>query len=84
MALIDTIGFVAGTLTTISFIPQVLKTWKDKSAKDISLTMFLLFSIGILLWLIYGLGKNELPIIVPNFVTLVLASTILGFKFKYG
>jgi MtN3 and saliva related transmembrane protein len=84
MALIDTIGFVAGTLTTISFVPQVLKTWREKSAKDISLSMFLIFSLGIFLWLLYGVGKGELPIVLPNLITLILASTILGFKFKYG
>jgi MtN3 and saliva related transmembrane protein len=84
MALIDTIGFVAGTLTTISFVPQVLKTWREKSAKDISLSMFLIFSFGIFLWLLYGVGKGELPIVLPNLITLILASTILGFKFKYG
>ena len=84
LSIVNTIGFIAGTLTTISFIPQVLKTWKNKSAKDISLGMFLLFSIGVFLWLIYGIGKGELPIILPNLITFILASTILGFKLKYG
>jgi MtN3 and saliva related transmembrane protein len=80
---IDLLGLVAGTLTTISFLPQVIKIWTSKSAKDISLTMFLLFSAGIFLWLIYGVFISSLPVILSNAITLVLASIILLFKFKY-
>ena len=84
MDLITLVGLAAGTLTTIAFIPQVLKTWQSKSAKDISLGMFLCFSLGVLLWLIYGLQNQDLPIIVANSMTLIFASTILVFKFRYG
>lgn len=83
MDLVTIIGLVAGFLTTISFLPQVIKTWRSKSAKDISLLMFLSFCLGVLLWIIYGLLLGELPIIIANVITLILAGTILFFKFKY-
>ncbi len=51
----DTLGLIAGGLTTISFLPQVIKTWRSRSAKDLSFRMFGIFSVGVLLWLIYGL-----------------------------
>lgn len=84
MDLITLIGLVAGGLTTIAFLPQVVKTWQSKSAKDISLGMFLTFCIGVFLWIIYGFFVNDLPVIIANVLTLVFASTILFFKFKYG
>jgi MtN3 and saliva related transmembrane protein len=84
MNLVDSIGLMAGTLTTISFLPQVIKIRRSKSAKDISLGMFLTFCIGVFLWLVYGLFIQSLPVILANSITLVLASTILFFKFKYG
>jgi MtN3 and saliva related transmembrane protein len=84
MTFIDILGLLAGTFTTISFLPQVIKIWRTKSVKDISLAMFSIFSIGVFLWLIYGLFIDSLPVILANSVTLVLASTILVFKFKYS
>jgi MtN3 and saliva related transmembrane protein len=81
--LIEMIGLVAGSLTTISFLPQVIKTWKSRSAKDLSLVMFSLFCFGILLWLIYGILIGSLPVILSNAFTLVLSSTILFFKLKF-
>ncbi len=78
------IGFLAGALTTISFVPQVIKVWKSKSTKDISLGMFLLFTIGVSLWLAYGLWINDPPIIVANLVTVVLAILILIAKLRFG
>jgi MtN3 and saliva related transmembrane protein len=80
MESIDVLGYVAASLTTVAFVPQVIKTWKSKSAKDISLIMFLLFNIGIILWLIYGIVIESMPIILANIVTGILALTILGFK----
>lgn len=81
--IIESIGLVAGSLTTISFLPQVIKTWKSRSAKDLSLVMFSLFCFGILLWLIYGILIGSLPVILSNAFTLVLSSTILFFKLKF-
>ena len=84
MNFITLVGLLAGTLTTIAFLPQVIKTWQSKSAKDISLGMFLTFCTGVCLWIIYGLCVRDLPVIATNVATLVFASTILAFKLKYG
>ncbi|MGL5080637.1 MAG: SemiSWEET transporter [Microcoleaceae cyanobacterium] len=83
MTLVTLIGLLAGTCTTVAFLPQVLKTWKTKSTQDVSLEMFIIFCIGVSLWLIYGLLLQDLPIIIANVLTLILASIILGFKLKY-
>lgn len=77
------LGLGAGTLTTVAFVPQVLKTWRSKSGNDISLGMFLLFSTGVLLWLIYGILIDALPVILANAVTLVLSLTVLVLKLRY-
>ena len=76
-------GFAAGLLTTIAFVPQVWKTWRTKSAKDLSLGMTSLFAAGVALWLIYGFLLNEPPIIFWNVITMVLASLLLVFKLKF-
>jgi MtN3 and saliva related transmembrane protein len=78
------VGLVAGTLTTISFLPQLIHTWRTKSTADVSLGMFLIFCTGVLLWLIYGLLIESLPVILANGVTLVLAGAILALKLKHG
>ena len=78
------IGLIAGLLTTIAFIPQLAKTWKSKSAKDVSLVMFMTFTTGVLLWLIYGVLIQAPPLIAANVVTLLLAAAILGLKIRYG
>jgi MtN3 and saliva related transmembrane protein len=81
--IVTLIGLIAGTLATISFVPQVIKVWKTKSTRDISLGMFVLFCTGVFLWLVYGLMINSLPVILANAVTFILASVILYFKIKY-
>jgi MtN3 and saliva related transmembrane protein len=81
--LIDTLGWIAGTLTTIAFFPQVLKTWRSKSAKDVSLVMMITFCTGVLLWLVYGLAIQALPVVVCNLVTLVLGALIVILKIRY-
>ncbi|AFZ49541.1 SemiSWEET transporter [Dactylococcopsis salina] len=78
------IGLAAGTLTTIAFLPQVIKTWQSKSAKDISLGMFSTFCTGVFLWIVYGFNIGDLPILLANIITFILAFTILIFKFRYG
>ena len=80
----ELLGLIAGTLTTLAFLPQVIKTWKSRSAKDISLGMFLLFSAGVALWLVYGIQLGAVPIIAANGVTLLLSLAILGMKFWFG
>jgi MtN3 and saliva related transmembrane protein len=81
--LIDLLGLIAGTLTTIAFLPQLYKTWKSKSAKDVSLVMMITFCIGLFLWFVYGLAIHAMPVIVANAVTLILALMILLLKIRY-
>jgi MtN3 and saliva related transmembrane protein len=83
MDYIQSIGIVAAILTTISFLPQALKTIKTKDTNSISLTMYFLLFLGVSLWLIYGILIDDLPIILANGVTFILAGTILILKLKY-
>ena len=83
MDIVTVIGLVAGTLTTAAFLPQVVKTWRTRSTKDISLGMFLTLCSGITLWLIYGIATQDFPLILANGVTICLAGTILVFKLRY-
>jgi len=84
MDVISMYGYAAAFCTTVSFIPQIIKIIKEKDAKDISIGMYLIFTFGILMWLVYGMMLNELPIIIANSFTLVFASTVLYLKFRYG
>tara|TARA_B100000579_G_scaffold196543_1_gene160617 strand:+ start:540 stop:797 length:258 start_codon:yes stop_codon:yes gene_type:complete len=81
--IISYIGFFAGFCTTMAFVPQAIKAWKTKSTKDISLLMFLIFITGVVFWLIYGILIFQLPLIVANAITLILAISILVAKIKY-
>lgn len=78
----DLIGAVAGTLTTIAFLPQVIKSWRSGATDDLSAGMFVLFCTGVALWLVYGLMLGALPVIVANAATLALAGTILVLKLR--
>ena len=78
------LGLIAGALTTISFLPQVIKTLKTRKAEDISLLMFTILCLGILLWMIYGFIIGDLPLITSNFIALIFTSIILVSKIKYG
>jgi len=80
----QSIGFIAAICTTVAFVPQALKIYKSKTARDISLPMWLIFSFGVFLWLIYGILILSLPIIIANLVTLLLSLFILFFKVKYS
>lgn len=77
------LGLVAATLTTSAFLPQVIKTWQSKSANDFSFGMLISFSLGVFLWLLYGIAKNELPIILANLITFGLNLIIIGLKIRY-
>ena len=79
----EIIGLVAGSCTTVAFLPQVMKTWKSRSAKDLSLGMFSFFCFGVFLWLVYGIMVKDVPVITANAVTLVLASSLLFFKLRF-
>ena len=76
-------GYFAGFLTTISFLPQVVKTWKSRSASDLSWGMFSVFSVGVMFWLIYGFLTQEPPVILWNSATLALVLAILVMKLKF-
>ena len=78
------LGLMAGTCTTLSFLPQLVKTWKTRSTHDISIGMYLLLSIGLFLWALYGVYINSLPVIVTNVVTLVFSCTVLVLKIRHG
>jgi len=80
----DVVGYAAGFLATAAFVPQVVKTFKERSARDISLGMYVLFCAGVGLWLLYGLLINSWPVIVSNAVTLVLAGAVLVLKVRHG
>jgi len=80
----DLIGAVAGTLSTIAFIPQAWRIWRTRSARDLSLPMYVIFTSGVALWLVYGLLLGAVPIVVCNGLTLLLAGTVLAMKIKFG
>ena len=80
---IEGIGFAAATLTSIAFVPQAVQVWKSRSARDISLPMYLLFATGIALWLTYGLLIQSAPIIFANGFTLTMALAILTMKVRF-
>jgi MtN3 and saliva related transmembrane protein len=84
MISVTALGLLAGTLTTIAFVPQVIKTWRTRSTHDISLGMFAIFVAGIIVWLIYGAIIGDVPVIAANAATLLLAGTILVFKIRNG
>ncbi len=83
MKITTVIGLVAATITTLSFVPQVMKIWKMKETRDISLLMFVILGIGIFLWIIYGFLLWDLPLILANSITFIFVLVILFFKFKY-
>ena len=80
---IEIMGLVAAVLTTYSIVPQVHKTWRNKSTKDISLTMYLAMFLGVVLWLIYGIYHESVPMILANFITAVLLFIMVVLKLKY-
>jgi len=84
MTFITLIGFVAAFCTTWAFLPQVIKTIKTRDTSAISLGMYIVFIIGLILWLIYGLFRMDIPIIAANVITLILCSIVLILKLKHG
>lgn len=79
----DAIGYLAATLTTVSFLPQVWQTWRTRDVSGISLGMYIVFATGVFLWLVYGLYANAWPIVVANAITLALALAILAMKLRW-
>ena len=84
MSLMDYTGYAAAFCTTSAYVPRVLRVRRTRSTKDISLKMFLVLVTGLILWLTYGFWRGEMPLIIANAVTLVLAGIILYFKIRHG
>jgi MtN3 and saliva related transmembrane protein len=80
----NVLGYVAGSLTTLAFVPQVVRTWKTRSAGDLSWGMLVIFMSGVVFWLAYGVVLGSWPIIVCNGLTLVLNLFIAAVKFRQG
>jgi MtN3 and saliva related transmembrane protein len=76
----QTLGLVAGVLTTAAWLPQIARTWRSRSAADLSWPYLLVFSLGVSLWLLYGVLSNDVPVLAANAVTIVLVGLLLGLK----
>jgi MtN3 and saliva related transmembrane protein len=77
------LGFAAAVCTTGAFVPQVLMVWRERGAPGISTGMYLMFILGVGLWLLYGLALHSMPVVIANGVTLMLASSVLGMKWYF-
>lgn len=84
MESIEIIGLVAAFLTTASFLPQVYKTWKTKDVSGISLLMYAMFCTGVCLWIVYGVYKDSLSLIIGNGIAVITSFMMVYFKIKYG
>lgn len=83
LTLMDSLGYAAATLTTVSFLPQVWLTFRTRNVSGISLGMYSVFTLGVLLWLIYGVMLMAWPLILANTITLLLAVSILWMKYCF-
>ena len=81
---LDSIGYVAAVLTTVSFVPQAIMTIRTRDTRGISRGMYILFTVGVAFWLAYGIAVESGPMIFANTITLALAGTILALKLRYG
>ena len=84
MANMEWAGYLAAAMTTLAFVPQALKTIRTRDTRSISLGMYVVFTIGIAFWLVYGIALQSTPMILSNIVTFLLSATILGQKLKHG
>ena len=83
MTAIQLLGMAAGSISAITFLPQVIKTWKTKSAGDISVLMFTFATISVIMWLVYGILLEDIPIIYTNSLVLICSLIMLYFKFRF-
>ena len=81
---VDVLGYAAGAVTSLTFLPQVVKTWKDKSAKDVSLMMFIIAAINEVMWIVYGALLNNWVIILTNSIVLAMSLTMIFLKLRYN
>ena len=84
MSGVDILGYLAGAVTALTFLPQVLKTAKDRSAKDISLLMFVIAAVNEVMWIVYGALLNNWVIILTNSIVLAMSLTMIFLKFRYS
>jgi MtN3 and saliva related transmembrane protein len=80
---IDILGYAACTVTALTFLPQVIKTWKEKSAKNVSLMMFLIAFANEVMWIAYGVLRNDMVIIITNVIMIIMCSIMISLKLKY-
>jgi len=80
---VEIIGGLAGILCTISFLPQVIKMFRSKNTRDISLLMFVILSVGVFLWLVYGILRKDMPVVISNAAIFILALSIVLMKLRY-
>ena len=83
MTLTDFLGLLAGTLTTLAFVPQVWRVWRTRSTSDISMPMYAVFTSGTVAWLVYGMALGALPVILANVVTTMLAASVIVMKLRF-
>lgn len=81
---VEILGYAAGAITCLTFLPQVIKTWKSKSAKDVSLNMFLIAAINEVMWIVYGALLDNWVIILTNAIVLSMSLTMIWLKFRYN
>jgi MtN3 and saliva related transmembrane protein len=84
MANMEWAGYLAAVMTTLAFVPQAVKTIRTRDTRSISLGMYVVFTIGIAFWLVYGIALHSTPMILSNIVTFLLSATILAMKLKHG
>lgn len=80
---VDILGYAAGAITSLTFLPQVIKTWKEKSAKDVSLLMFIIAAVNEVMWIAYGVLLNNWVIILTNSIVLAMSLTMIYLKLRY-
>lgn len=78
----DLIGSTAGILTTLAFVPQVVKAWRTQSVDDLSIWMLVAFNAGVVLWIVYGVATESMPVVAANTVTVLLSLTLLWMKVR--
>lgn len=83
MVLVDVVGYVAASCTTLAFLPQALKAIRDKDTQSLSLGMYVLFTVGVVLWLAYGILKDDYAITLANAITVIFSLAILITKIRY-
>ncbi|MEO7444838.1 MAG: SemiSWEET transporter [Ferruginibacter sp.] len=83
MTAIQVLGLAAGTITSITFLPQVIRIWKTKSAKDLSISMLLLLLLGVSMWLAYGIIVKDIAIIYTNSMVLIMGLIMLYFRYRF-